>query len=445
MSMTMQRTIHQRQHCGFRLKLLIAIALFLFMLPLKGLAQTFYEIDFDIPGDETYTGLIIYYDDDNVKMRLTSPKTLSENKYYEANYTCHVEDKKGSQDVGVMYYEPDDEDMPYLIWMWTKRDLSDMAMEPHIAFNLDDSDEWIQAKSFEEIPLSKMDEEYVSQFYNEDEPEYKLLLSGSQTVRQQVTQSIAPQGGPTTLHLIVAANTNVSDIGQACKVDLNNVLSEFRGVAKATGMTFKQYLVSGNNYGKEALANTIANLQPGSNDVVVFVYTGHGFRFQDQEDYYPNMDLSPSSYDDVTENYVAFTDVYKTIAAKGARLNIVLSDCCNSEIDADRPLINTNSLFSRANNSYDVNKLRKLFLRSKGDIVATAASPGQYSWCGNNGGFFLLSFIESLRSGISALKSTQPTWDGIINNTIDKAKRKSTNGNGTKTQNGLKYVQVKAI
>lgn len=423
------------------------LALLFLALPVLSKAQTFYELQFDVPNDETYYGLLIYKDEIHVKMRLTSDETLSENKYYEANYTAKVDNVKDADDVGVMVYVPDDKDMPYLIWMWTKSDFSDVEEEPMIAFdnNLDKPSEWIKAKAFAEIPLKNITEKYVRQFYNPDEPEYKQLLEGAETMNEQTLREQMVGSCDGTLHLVAAANTNVSDIGQACKVDLRHVESEFRGIAKAVGMNYEEHIVAGDNYGKNQLASVIDNLEPGSNDVVVFVYSGHGFRFQDQTDYYPNMDMSSTSYDDAADNYVAFSDVYDAISKKGARLNIVLSDCCNSYVNAYRPIICTNSLYSRSYNSFDVNKLRKLFLRSKGDLVATAASPGQYSWCGANGGFFLQSFIESLRDGVSVLSQEQPSWNDIVNEAISNAAWKSSSTDGTETQNGLKYVQVKGI
>ena len=178
---------------------------------------------------------------------------------------------------------------------------------------------------------------------------------------------------------------------------------------------------------------------------MVFVYTGHGFRFKDQQDYYPCLDLSSSAYEDAEENFMALSDIFSTIVSKHARLNIVLSDCCNSIVNMNQPVVRSNSLFSRSNTNFNLQKLSSLFLKTKGDIIATAASPGEYSWCGDNGGFFLLSFFESLRSQISALNQGTPSWNTLINNTISSAARKTDNNASTKRQNGLKDVAVKSL
>lgn len=482
--------------------LLLALSL---MFCVFAKAQTFYEVSFNNPNNEEdeWVGLMIYYDDQNCKVRLINNEALSENTVYESIYSNQMEDKQSKDDVGVMFYMPEDEEFPYFIWMWEKDDASDMNEKPYVTFDINDSEQWFEANDFSEISLSDMDEEYISQFYGEDEDEYKMMLEAISTVKEQKTEKIdysqydftdasdveeeateveqeadanttptsdnADENTPIakgrntlsfaniavvskpaaalvpTLHLVMTANTEVSDIGQACKVDLDNMRSEMKGIAKVLGLQYKETLVYGENYSKNSLADAIKNLTPASNDVVVFAYSGHGFRFSDQKDYYPNMDMSSSSYDDPSKNFVALSDVYSEITKKGARLNLVFSDCCNSKIDASRPVLSTNSLFSRSNNSFDLEKLKTLFLGSKGNLLATAASPGEFSWCGVKGGFFMLSLIESMRLQISAVNSEEPSWNNIVKNAINSAATKTANNSACKKQNGLKYVQVKAV
>lgn len=436
----------------------ITLGIVMLLAALTAQAQTFYEMTFVTPNDKDnqYVGLFIYTDDEHCKMRLVDNEALENNGCYEANYTCHVEDKEGDDDIGVMYYVPDNDDLPILIWVWKEDDLSDMNEAPYLAYDMNDPDSWIETRSFVEITLNDMDEEYIAQFYGSDEPEYKMMLNGIRTVKNQHIGTVTGPSSNTnygtsntssssTLHLVVVANTEVSDIGPACEIDLRRIRSEFGGIAKALGMKLNENLVTGQNYSKGRVESALDNLNPGSNDVVVFVYTGHGFRFKDQQDYYPCLDLSSSAYEDAEENFMALSDIFSTIVSKHARLNIVLSDCCNSIVNMNQPVVRSNSLFSRSNTNFNLQKLSSLFLKTKGDIIATAASPGEYSWCGDNGGFFLLSFFESLRSQISALNQGTPSWNTLINNTISSAARKTDNNASTKRQNGLKDVAVKSL
>ena len=410
-------------------------------------AQTFYGLEFHTPDNNHFVGLLIYSDDEHISMRLVDEEMLQKNSCYATNYTCHIEEKEDADDVGVMMFVPDDEGFPSLLWVWEKDDESDISDVPLIVYDANDADSWYKTDQFAEIALSEMNPDFVSQFYGENEPEYKMMLQGIQTVTQQntYTSQVTPGTGGSTMHLMVVANTDVSDNGSACETDLRRIRSEFGGIAKVLGMTLNEQIIAGTNYGKRTMDQVLETLNPEDNDVVVFVYTGHGFRFKNQPDEYPCLDLSSSAYDDAEENFMALSDVFRTIVKKQARLNIVLSDCCNSEIDMNQPMVLSNSLFSRSNTNFDIEKLRVLFLQSKGEVIATAASPGEKAWCGDNGGFFLLSFFENLRSQISALNNDTPSWDTLIKNTIQSAAKKTADNKSCKTQNGLKEVRVKGL
>lgn len=453
----------------------------LLCLTLSLQAQTFYEVNYTYDGVE-YLGLMIYYSDDNCKMRLITPESLEAGTVFESPYLNMIEEKSDEEDVGIMAYYPVEKKFPVFLWFWEEDDASDISEKPFVTYNIKKTNSYIETEYFNEISLESMDETYISQFYGEDEPEYRMMLNGIQLVKNQnvphqdieVTvddpiftdiendpdipvnegENIAPgEGGNTlgtgsadaapTLHLIVVANTNVSDIGSACAKDLANLNSEFGGIARVLGMKYDFKGIRGKNYSKDNLAQLIRNFQPNSDDVVIFVYTGHGFRFDDQQDYYPNMDLCPTSYDDPTKNYVAVSDVYKELVGKGARLSLVFSDCCNNQIGETTPIINTSTLFSRSNNNFDVKKLERLFVDANGSLIATAASPGEMSWCGVNGGFFTLSLLESLRAQISALSTQLPDWETLVTDALTAATAKSQNNANTKAQHGMKMIRIK--
>ncbi len=450
----------------------------LLCLPLLSKAQTFYEVNYTDDDGVEYLGLMIYYDDENCKMRLITPESLGADLVFESQYVNLVEEKSGEDGVGIMAYYPIEKKFPIFVWYWQEDDASDISEKPYVTYNMKKLKDYMETEYFREIGLEDMDEEYISQFYGEGEPEYHMMLNGINIVKNQerpnqdievtvddpiFTNNIEPNnvdegeniapgegsntfdigGSNATMHLIVVANTNVSDIGSACAKDLVNLNSEFGGIAKVLGMKYDFNGIKGTNYSKENLSKLIRDFKPNSDDVVIFVYTGHGFRFNDQQDYYPNMDLCPTSYDDPMKNYVAVSDVYKELVGKGARLNLVFSDCCNNEIGETTPIISTNTLFSRSNNNFDVKKLERLFVDASGSLIATAASPGELSWCGVNGGFFTLSLLESLRAQISALSTDLPDWETLVGNALTAATAKSQNNANTKVQHGMKMIRIK--
>lgn len=424
-------------------------------------AQTFYELIYnDLNGKEAH-GLMFYVDDQNCHLRLWNyvgkEHTLNAYDYItakadendEANYTIMASDSDNS---------------PILIWLWDEDESEERQLVPYISFDEDDEPEdWVRAESFVEIPLTLLKPSYLNQFYTDEEDFYKqvceahyeALQSERETAQEGAAEEIeaaeaevAEKGSSMSvssrpvLHLFVVANTEVADIGSACRTDYNNITNEMQGISRSLGLPMKKYFVTGQNYSKAALRQQLANLKPKPNDIVFFLYTGHGFRFDNQKDVFPLMALTTNDYQPLDGNYVALSDVYNEICKKGARLNIVLSDCCNSKIGEVRPL-QGNTLFSRGNNNFSRKRLADLFYNAKGSILSTAASPGEYSWCDAAGGMFTLSFIQSLRKEISAMNNRAVSWQSIVDNTLKTALSRSSNA--AKAQNGLKKMQMTKI
>ena len=107
--------------------------------------------------------------------------------------------------------------------------------------------------------------------------------------------------GNAKLHLIVVANTLISDIGPSCIADRDKLDYEFSNISDALGLSYRKYVVDGSNFNKENVQYTLDLVHPAANDVVIFVYRGHGFRYDNQTDIYPMMDLRTSSYISITE------------------------------------------------------------------------------------------------------------------------------------------------
>ena len=412
-------------------------------------AQTFYELQYTHPVDgRKYMGLMTYFSDERCQMRIVRAEEGAKGKVWKSDYLKDSEPVTTENELGVMYYRPlDARSMPTLFWVWRDFRADDMKPEPKIFYDITNVGDYFNATSFKEKQLSELTAAYLEKFYQPNDAEYKNLLAAAKKAGAQNKTEVMDKGADTpTLRLLMVANTEVSDIGTACQQDIKNVTNEFRNIARVLEIPYEQTIISEDDFGKAKVAKAIEDFKPGKQDIAVFVYSGHGFRFQDQKDYFPCIDLSPTAYDKAVENYTTMTDIYKAITDKGARLNIVLSDCCNTKVGQEAPTaVSISTLFSRASHSLDTDKLRNLFLGQGGNVWATAASPGEASWCSVKGGFFLLSFIESLRYQISTLTQEKPSWESLINLTIDEA-RKKTNGNGVpREQNGVKQVKTKSI
>lgn len=127
----------------------------------------------------------------------------------------------------------------------------------------------------------------------------------------------------------------------------------------------------------------VQNLSVEPDDIIVFYYIGHGGRPKglDVDKYpYPQMCLTKSLEEQ--NEFVPLTWVHDVLKSKGARLAITIGMCCNSEarkiVPKSKPLFSANY-----GNTYveadAVSAIQKLFLESKGDLIATSASPKEAS------------------------------------------------------------------
>lgn len=247
-----------------------------------------------------------------------------------------------------------------------------------------------------------------------------------------------------TLHVVLVTNTMINDIGQSCEVDKNNAEREFDIISAELEMPIVKTVIDGRDFTKDNVTRAINNLNPGRNDVVVFIYSGHGFRWSDQSSSYPTIDLRYSNYQQISrENSYELGDIYNRIVAKGARLNIVIGDCCNSDVGVSERG-GEPTLASRFRFQGKLARLRKLFLQSNGNLIVAAARPNETS-CGNSrdGGYFLSSFFASLGKETSQNATDVPSWENIVTRSISTANYKTQNLRFCKPQNGIYYSSVK--
>ena len=143
------------------------------------------------------------------------------------------------------------------------------------------------------------------------------------------------------------------------------------------------------------------------------------------------------------QNSMSLSYVYNTIKAKGARLNLILADCCNNKIGISQ--ITGNSFLNlQADNRPDISKLKRLFMNARGSLISAAAKAGEYSWANPLGGFFTISFIQALKEKIGFLNNGSYSWSDIINYATQLARDKSSPGlcSNCTIQNGIASITV---
>lgn len=136
-----------------------------------------------------------------------------------------------------------------------------------------------------------------------------------------------------TLHLIVVANTAISDIGESCEVDEEKIVRQFEIISDELGISFDKIEIDDKSFNKANVDKAVANLSPENNDIVIFFYSGHGFRWSNQVSKYPFLSMRYSDYTPINNTTtISLEEIYNNLKIKGARLTMVIGDCCNSDI-----------------------------------------------------------------------------------------------------------------
>lgn len=176
-----------------------------------------------------------------------------------------------------------------------------------------------------------------------------------------------------------------SNIGSGVNEDMKAIQKEISLISQNMAFLGYQSKVSLNvreNYSKTALMSALDSLKIGSDDVVLFIYNGHGSRAINDDDRFPQLCLNERS----SANFVPATLVKNILVSKGARLSLVLTFCCNSESEgvSKKPLTVSKAASTDSDRMREICK--QLFVLPKGYVMMTSSKAGEYSWVYHNEG-----------------------------------------------------------
>ena len=275
--------------------------------------------------------------------------------------------------------------------------------------------------SAKHIAMSTLQKDFLLQFFSEDEDFYKSIF-------QPITRGLSTVEKTTRIHLLIVANTKEKIIGGSCALDKERTQQTFTELSKYLGIRIIIDSVSGNNYSKKNVEEGIKKLKPAPNDIVVFYYSGHGYRNPKNKSRFPSIDLRSKPSESHLTQSLAIEDIYMAIKKKGAGTTLVLSDCCNNDV-TETNIIGAKPMKTKSSGvQWSEDNVRQLFLnKTPISVLATSADTGQKA-SGNAtfGGFFSYFFKTSMENFSSKLKSN-PTWDVVLQTataqTIHKASR----------------------
>ncbi len=193
-----------------------------------------------------------------------------------------------------------------------------------------------------------------------------------------------------TLHVIILADLYDAHIGVGCNEDRRKLIQFYTSVASKLKIRLDTVTIANERYNRSGVQSALDSLKPGSNDIVVFHYTGHGFNREDPTDPYPNLFLVPYSertaFDSLKSKEqeealsnatMSIQEIYKIIISKGARLNCVFSDCCNTEYKLKNVPMIDDGKTKRGFLTLYPDYCKKLFIDERASFLATAVKKGE--------------------------------------------------------------------
>lgn len=221
------------------------------------------------------------------------------------------------------------------------------------------------------------------------------------------------------LRTIIFADNNDDRIGEGVQCNMEQIIEEIDIIAAcidmtdrcATPLVFEQF-----NCNPQNMRNCINNFKCGKDDIVLFFYFGHGGRSPQDRSDFPQMCLGT----DFSQNsqWIPLEDVKDAIEKQNPRFLLVFGDLCNS---SDLGITPKYGVLTSAASATDIAQkqkeaMKKLFLYSKGTVIASGSEKNEFSWYLNSYpdgyGFFTNIFIQELESYTTS--TDNPNWDTLM-------------------------------
>ncbi|NOU39229.1 MAG: caspase family protein [Ferruginibacter sp.] len=262
---------------------------------------------------------------------------------------------------------------------------------------------------------AELTQNYTENYFKKNEQFYTSLLANN------FQNNLSRKSIPWMYYVNVGATLD-DTIGSGCKKDLTNIETIFKQIAFELDMPMIETSIVDEKMSKQNVLDALTRLSPQKDDIVFFYYTGHGFSYSnDSISKYPQLDLrsfpvSPKIevLNNSTKNIEEIMGIIKT---KGARFNLVISDCCNASITYPRPL-KSKLHFTRAPFTKPANRkiLENLFLNQKKSLLITAANKGEYAITDESfGSIFTFNLVNFLTKNIWGDNNNEMiTWQQIV-------------------------------
>lgn len=212
------------------------------------------------------------------------------------------------------------------------------------------------------------------------------------------------------IHLIIAGDTQ-SDLRQQVQKDVAFMKDRGRALAHELGKTYRPSIFIEDHLTRNNLLSYLDSKNFDSSDIVIFYFTGHGFRTKDKQSRWPNLFFSK------TNTSMALDEIVERLNRKNPQFALVIADCCNNYDDQAFPGVQYFQFSPSSHHTFHP-KVAELFKSSNGILVISGAEPGGFSWANDEGGILTAAFFDALgfRSGATV------NWDQVQANVLQQTK-----------------------
>ena len=255
-----------------------------------------------------------------------------------------------------------------------------------------------------------------------------------------------------TFHTIIFTDTQDESIGNAAKASHDyytmNLISTIETALGLSYVSAPQIDLVGYDCNKENLIQVLNNLSCESEDVVVFIYLGHGSRGVNDWSNFPQMCFAVpqgTMYRN-EEDFYPLENVRNMIMKKNPRFCLVIGDCCNSYSPSLSTKEKIEPMDVMAKDERGGEKIIKnLFLSKKGSVILTASIKGQYGWCTTQGrdlGMFLEKNLNKVIQDVVDGKVNYNSWGDLLSTVKNRTYNYSVERYCVDRESGKRYTQT---
>lgn len=276
----------------------------------------------------------------------------------------------------------------------------------------------VAIQGFRLLQTKDLNKELLANYFLPGELSYPFPMTQEQlvTIRNK---------NDATLYCITVTDDVDEKISKTTTIDRDNIQRFFGYGADVLNMKVRYVAIQGKDFNFNKVNSVVRNLKVKPNDVVVFSYSGHAFSYSKDPAYqYPQLALWHGNKNAAffRSNSINLETIFNSLRAKGARLTIVLGDCCNTDAGITRKLEEPEPP-PPASMGVEVlirRNYMRLLMEAEGAYIACAAKKGEPA-AGDtlSGGFFTSNFTQILYNRVRGEANIDPknAWSQILTST----------------------------